>query len=266
MKKKKHNYTNEIELKSLLIRFKNFRQNLGTLKDNSRVNELVRTYVRLQNKKCDDTKKKERVKTKLFNRIIDVSETLQIDKISYDRFGYIIILMIKNILTKPQFNGYTYSDDFFSDASYKILRYIENFDHRLISKISGTYVSAFSYISQIIHNSIIFIIQTHKRHTDNIDFLTKRQKIIYEMNKSPLTVDSYYKDVEPEPLKIVKNFNSMENFINDFKVYINSLKERDVSELIIRYNSKLNEIIDVLALKAEAKKVLFRTSITYEVF
>jgi hypothetical protein len=71
--------------------------------------------------------------------------------------------MVKNILKKPQFSGYTYKDDFYSDAVYKILKYLGNFNHLLISEITGTNVNAFAYISQIIHNSVLFIINKKKK-------------------------------------------------------------------------------------------------------
>ena len=76
--------------------------------------------------------------------------------------------MIKKILTKPQFSGYSFKDDFYSDASYKILKYIHNFDHTKTSKITGLHVNAFSYVSQIIHNSIIYIIGEHKKYNSRL--------------------------------------------------------------------------------------------------
>ena len=38
-------------------------------------------------------------------------------------------------MTKGQFRGYSYQDDFVSDSVFKILKYLDNFDHKKISKI-----------------------------------------------------------------------------------------------------------------------------------
>jgi hypothetical protein len=46
---------------------------------------------------------------------------------------------------------------------------LHNFDHTLISKISNTHVNSFAYISQIIHNSIIFVINKKKKEQININ-------------------------------------------------------------------------------------------------
>ena len=85
--------------------------------------------------------------------------------------------MIKHILTKPQFSNYTFKDEFNSDATYKVVRYIYNFDHTKISKVTGKSVNAFSYVTQIIHNSIIFVINEMKKQL-NRDAETA--KIVYD--------------------------------------------------------------------------------------
>ncbi len=76
--------------------------------------------------------------------------------------------MVKNILKKPQFSGYTYRDDFYSDSIHKILKYLHNFDHTMISERTGLNVNSFAYISQIIHNSILFIIGKKKEENINL--------------------------------------------------------------------------------------------------
>lgn len=178
IKRQKHNYTNELELKSLLIRIKNKREEDGTLKDNDKINKYIKWHAKINNKKYDTATKKNIVKNKLKDRVIDLSEKTYIDEKSYERFGAIILLMIKNILKKPQFSGYTYRDDFYSDAIYKILKYLHNFDHTMISDRTGTPVNSFAYISQIIHNSILFIINAKKKENDNI----KNQVAIENLN------------------------------------------------------------------------------------
>jgi hypothetical protein len=167
-KKQKHNYTSELELKSLLIRIKNKRADLGIERDNTKINKYIKWHTKINNKKYDSPTKRNITKTKLKESIVRLSEQTCIDEGSYERFGEIILLMIKNILKKPQFSGYTYKDDFYSDAVYKILKYLHNFNHKLVSERTGQAVNAFAYISQIIHNSILFIINSKKKDLENL--------------------------------------------------------------------------------------------------
>lgn len=167
-KKTKHNYTSELELKSLLIRIKNARQGLTDQSHNSVIDKYIKWHTEISATKYEFPTKKNKLRTKLKNRIVSLSEVTSSNKDSYERFGHIVLLMIKNILRKPQFSGYTYRDDFYSDAIYKILKYLHNFNHNLISERSGQEVNAFAYISQIIHNSIIYIINTKKKENDRL--------------------------------------------------------------------------------------------------
>lgn len=166
--RKKHNYTSELELKSLLIRVKNDRKSIGDYTANDRINKYIKWHVAVVAKKYDKPNKRNVLKNKLKDKIIELSERTRINDDSYERFGTIILLMVKNILKKPQFSGYTYKDDFYSDASYKILKYLHNFDHTMISERTGASVNAFAYISQIIHNSILFIINSKKKDLENL--------------------------------------------------------------------------------------------------
>lgn len=166
--KTKHNYTSELELKSLLIRIKNKRNGLTDEKYNRTINKYIKWHTAVNTKKYEFPSKRNVVKAKLKERIVQMSEVTCVDTKSYERFGEIILLMIKNILKKPTFSGYTYKDDFYSDAVYKILKYLHNFDHKMISDRTGQAVNAFAYISQYIHNSILFIINTKKKEQENL--------------------------------------------------------------------------------------------------
>lgn len=167
-KRKKHNYTSELELKSLLIRIKNDREDKGETKDNQKINKYIKWHTAVNAKKYENPAKRNVVKAKLKEYIIKRSEITRIDSPSYERFGEIILLMVKNILKKPQFSGYTYKDDFYSDAVYKILKYLHNFNHKMVSERTGQSVNAFAYISQIIHNSILYIINSKKKDLENL--------------------------------------------------------------------------------------------------
>lgn len=200
--KLKHNYTSELELKSLLIRIKNDREDIGDSKLNVRINKYIKWHTLINNKKYLQPAKRNIVKNHLKDKVVELSVRTKIDPVSYERFGVVILLMIKNILKKPQFSGYTYKDEFYSDAVYKILKYLGNFNHLMISEITGTYVNAFAYISQYIHNSILFIINKKKKDTND---LRKYISIEYVMNdpcqnNNDSSQDWYNADVkEPKP-------------------------------------------------------------------
>ncbi|MCK5535521.1 MAG: hypothetical protein KAI79_01775 [Bacteroidales bacterium] len=200
-KRQKHNYTSELELKSLLIRLKNRKANRGDEKNNVKINKYIRLFNKINDKKyakeLNLTQKKNTLKYKIKDKVIKLSEECHIDTESYERFGQIILLMISKVLTKPNFSGYTYRDDFFSDAIHKILKYLHNFDHTKISERSGTLVNSFAYISQIIHNSVIYIINTKKKEQINIKKQVSTEIIDHNLNikdHDHHTAQTYYHD------------------------------------------------------------------------
>ena len=259
MKNKKNIYINEVEIKSILIRVKNLRtQSNLSKKKNERIDQLIKTFLRLIAIKYDNpkiTKKKVKLKNKLTERIIKLSEMTCASEKVYENFGKIVILTIKNILRKPQFNGYTYGDDFYSDASYKILKYLKNFDHTKISTISGQEVKAFAYLTQIINNSIIFVINHHRKINDNISAEIKRQKLItnININKTSFYNDTLYRDdFKESKIEIIKEFG-VEDFFNKFKEFINKDFSK-VGKITYTIPYEVKENIDTLYLKEQLKR------------
>ena len=178
--RQKHDYTCELELKSLLIREKNSKLELqnNSIRTNKRINELINLFVKLNTDKFQkslNSKKVKSLQNKIKDTIIKRSELVSIDRFSHERFGEIILLMIKNILKKPNFSGYTWKEDFYSDATYRVLKYLHNFNHTKTSEKTGQSVNAFSYISQIIHNSIVYIINTNNQEIDITDKLSQTE-------------------------------------------------------------------------------------------
>lgn len=199
-KRMSHHYTDELEIKSLLIRLKNsellqkhkegqeikevhesqLKQILDekyTKRLNAFINNDIERFKKLKNNMKDLVNKSksknasERLKDiqgRLKDRVIKYSEVTLCDYHSKEKFGEIVILMVKNILRKPNFQMLEYHDEFYSDQSDKIFKYIQNFDHTKISERSGYHVNAFQYISQIIHNSIIHIINQRKREQEKV--------------------------------------------------------------------------------------------------
>lgn len=193
-KKIKHNYTSELELKSLLIRIINHRNDVGNTKLNSRINKYIKWHTAINNKKYDVPAKRNLLKNKLKAKIVELSEKTRVDRFSYERFGEIILLMIKNILSKPQFSGYTWKDDFYSDAVYKILKYLHNFNHKLISERTGQAVNAFAYISQYIHNSILYIIIEKNKDADKIRKYIAQENMNSDRQKYSIPDNEVYED------------------------------------------------------------------------
>ena len=213
-KRMKHDYTNEIELKSLLIREKVSK--LVTSKDqedissqNTLINEMIQEYLLTKDKN-------------LANAIIKLSENTPIDSVSREKFGKIIVLMIQKILTKPNFSGYSWVDEFYSDSCYRVFKYLHNFDHTKISKISGQSVSAFAYISQIIHNAILAIILEHNKEAEEKNSLSKEYNQNYDV-PSESNNKSSYEEAE-SPKEIIK-IDSIDDF---FKLQFDNSKNYDV--------------------------------------
>lgn len=247
MRRKVHNYTSNLELTSLLIRIKNLKNNLECF-DSEHKNRMINKYVKwhtdLNDKRYDisdctedqdnesgscsssslcsaKNARKRDILHRVKDRIIYLSERTPANEAAYNRFGQIILLMVKHILTMPKFSGYSYKDDFYSDSVYKILKYLYNFDHTMISEKTGRPVNAFAYISQIIHNSIIYVINTRKKERNNVLEQAKFNVLQESFSKSGLKNNLYITDSvkEPEPEKIEKTefLKSNENIVERIK-------------------------------------------------
>ena len=165
-----HDYTNEVELKSLVIRERNNSLNIGTTNANKIINELNEQY-----KLSKDPELKE--------RIIKLSSETKIDSISHEKFGEIVLLMIKKILTKPNFSGYSWVDEFYSTSCYRIFKYIHNFDYTKRSERTGQQVSAFSYVTQIIMMAILETINKNNKLSKDISEYTEKVSSSYDIYK-----------------------------------------------------------------------------------
>lgn len=87
------------------------------------------------------------------------------EKYTKERFGKMLMLIIKNLAVKPSFSGYTdnWKDEFFGNAIEKVLLYCHNFDENLLSKRTGKKSKAFAYITQICFNAFIAVINERKK-------------------------------------------------------------------------------------------------------
>lgn len=233
-KRTKHTYTTELELKCLIIRINNKKKGIISTDYNSKINRYVKLHEKLKNKKYKDDQqheKRKRIVKALKSRAVRLSEITLIDNRSYNLFGEKVLLMIKKILTKPCFSGYTFRDEFYSDAVHKILKYMHNFDHKMISTRSGIEANAFAYITQIIINSILFIINTKNKEQKEIQKQVRFNNLDHELNMKS--------DEIKNDSKFVTNFEKQDSKvieIDEIKTSLyETIKELNVSNCTILY-------------------------------
>jgi DNA-directed RNA polymerase specialized sigma24 family protein len=265
----RHDYTNELELKSILIRIKNARIEHNTVKTaktipnnekaslirNRRIAKYILWNSRLQHtKKTSNPKKAKEVQEFLKTRIIELSESTSIDTKNYEKFGNIVMTMVRHILTKAQFRGYSYYDDFMSDSVYKVLKYLDNFDHTKKSKISGQSVNAFAYLSTIIHNAIIYIIKKKKKEQQFI-----QEQVNYKRIEMGLPIinfdvkdDTEQRFVKVSPKNTVKKISDA---IENNKEFIKSKNNTLNIEYITDEPLDIDELIAIQEYKKMYKNV-----------
>jgi DNA-directed RNA polymerase specialized sigma24 family protein len=106
-------------------------------------------------------------KEELLEEIIKIQNDPNADK---TKFATFCMLIINNLRKRPQFSGYSnnWAEDYTSNSIYKMLKYIHNFDHTKISKITGEPVSPFAYLTQIAKAAFIEVIVKRKKEESYI--------------------------------------------------------------------------------------------------
>lgn len=233
-------YVNEDELKSAIIRINN------GLKDVYSENDLkrLRKYItKVKSKKL----KSQRFKRALRSYIVKISERNAIDSRTFEEFGEMITLVIKNMLKKPNFSGYTYRDEFYSDTCYKILKYIKNFNHKMISKRSGQAVSAFAYVTQIVKNSLIFIIEQKKDETEKMKNLVSLESAEKVEN---VNISTY--EIQKETAELVVYINEItKDLVTIMKKYLEKTSEQIIFEYNAEYKISLDEYEEITKLSKD---------------
>jgi hypothetical protein len=174
----KPHYLYESVLMSELILFNNLNK---LKKDDSLFNsnflqeleDLRDTAVKLERSSKKGLQKEKR---EIRNKIRNLSAQTYVYR-DTDIFGEMISAMADRILTRPQFSNYTFKEDMKGLGIEYVLKYCNNFDPYKTSKISGQSVSAFAYISTIIFNGIIQVINTFNKEQEKIKSqIQERQK------------------------------------------------------------------------------------------
>jgi len=88
-----------------------------------------------------------------------------------DVLGQAIYDIANRLAKKSNFIGYTYREDFVSEAIITCLKYIGNFDHTKSN-------NPFAYITQICSNSFKNFIKKEKKHSEIKDVCYKNQDVI----------------------------------------------------------------------------------------
>ncbi len=166
-------------------------------------------------------------------------ENVTLDNTDKEKFGHILLLVIKNLGAKPSFSGYTsnWKDDFMGNAIEKVILYVYNFDRRMLSKRTGKESKAFAYLTQICFNAFIAVINERKKSEATIANMIPYEKI-----------DGYEYKHQCDETKDKKQENLVEEYVYEVNYDVEGLEGdliTDFSAFVnfqIQYVLKQNEI------------------------
>ena len=196
----------------------------------------------------DESAGLQKIKRDIRNEIRDLSTKTFVQR-DDNIFGAMVLQIMNNISTRPNFSGYSYLNEMKSLATEHILKYTWRFDSYRQSKISGQYISAFTYISTIIFNAFVATINKQNKEAEKIkvDFLENQKLFHRDPNES--TIGEEYSEVE-KTVTIVnikkKLITEIEKIILDAKDIMVKIPEDYVIDMkeyimITQYSTK-NEI------------------------
>lgn len=211
-----NNYLNELSLKKEIVLINNSAKmekdkTIEPYDNTEKIDELIKAY----NEETYNIRK-----GIIHEEFIQEINKCFIPNYSKEEFGKQLLKLIKNIGRKSCFCGYTnnWKDDFEIDAIEKVLKYLHNFDPNKISEITGERVKAFAYISRIISQAFVSVINKkndEKKKNEDYDivsftsmsnsnimkvlynqdneseYIPKQEKIEYETHKALNTEDIY---------------------------------------------------------------------------
>ena len=197
----KPHYLYESVLMSELILFNNLEKLKAdpNLFNDTKLNELEQLRDKAVELERSSKKGLQKEKREIRNQIRNLSSQSYVYR-DTDIFGEMISAMADRILTRPQFSNYTFKEDMKGLGIEYVLKYCNNFDPYKTSKISGQSVSAFAYISTIIFNGIIQVINSFNREQEKMKAqIQERQKLFHKdpnvSTYAPEFEDIKYKDI-----------------------------------------------------------------------
>ena len=101
--------------------------------------------------------------TLIKEEISELEQAGYIKNYSKEKFGEMILKIVIKLAKRGNFAGYTWKEDFYSNALEKILSYaIVNIDLNMISPRTNLPVKVFAYITQIANNAFVEVINKRK--------------------------------------------------------------------------------------------------------
>lgn len=162
-------------------------------------------------------------------------------KASKEKFGVMLLLIIKNLSTMPSFSGYSenWKTDFFSNAIEKTLLYVHNFDENLVSKRSGVKSNAFAYITQICFNAFVNIINIRKKESEFLkDEISFESANLDGMKVQHTNLESTFEHINSTEYKVkLKSKDDVLKVLSETITYI-----KESNEIIDRNSSLVEEI------------------------
>lgn len=151
---------------------------------------------------------------------------------SKEKFGQMLLLVIKNLATMPSFSGYSdnWKTDFFSNAIEKTLLYLDNFDENLLSKRTGNKSNAFAYVTQICFNAFVNIINIRKKEEsflkDTISLEAANLDGMKNYQNATLSNTKHEAEQPKEYKKTIKSLDELDTVILQGLMYIEKSNER----------------------------------------
>lgn len=203
MKEEKLFYLYEPILMSELILYSNYRklQKDESLFDDYYIEELEKLRDEAVEYELSKEKGLQKIKRETRNKIRDLSVKTYVYR-DPNLFGKMIDTMADRILTRPQFSNYTFKHEMKGLGIEYVLKYSLNFDPYKTSKISGQSVSAFAYISTIIFNGIIQVINSFNKEQEKMKAQIQERQKMYHRDPCISTYLPEYEDIQYDEIYI----------------------------------------------------------------
>jgi len=174
-----------------------------------------------------DAKGLQKEKRLLRDNIRDLSSKTYIER-DGNIFGEMIMNIMDRLLTRPNFVNYNYKNEMKSLATEHILKYTWKFDPYQQSKISGQYVSAFTYITTIAFNAFVATINKFNKDQDKVkeDYLETQKMFHFDHKQSTYGEDFstpkkevIFNNLKSEPYSLLSNIKKITLDEKDIQVY-----------------------------------------------
>jgi len=152
----------------------------------------------------EDSKGLQKEKREIRNKIRDLSSKTYIER-DGNLFSEMIIQLMDKLLTRPNFVNYNYKNEMKSLATEYILKYTWKFDPYKKSKISGQYVSAFTYITTIAFNAFVATINKFNKEQGKIKEEYLETQKLFHLDAHQSTIEDDYST--PQKTVYFKNIN-----------------------------------------------------------